>query len=167
MDWNQGLGLEINIRQHNYQYDNLSKQGSNQCNNGWQAVEATALAAVTAGVSNKTRQNIMWSLGCCCECPGCGVLVIRGVLLSPHGEGWYTWGSLWHFKFYQMWWKMIVSTADLQAEIDYYKQMQLFIWTVNSPRGINQLDCGDIRQLQTHSGWLFILGKSVFCYTDW
>ena len=56
------MGLELNIRQDNYQYDNLSKQGSNQCNNGWQAVEATALAAVTAGVSNKTRQNIMWSL---------------------------------------------------------------------------------------------------------
>ena len=31
----------------------LSKQGSSHCNNGWQAVEATALAAVTAAPATK------------------------------------------------------------------------------------------------------------------
>ena len=36
---------------------NLSKQGSNQCNNGWQAVEATALAAVTAATRQDKTQS--------------------------------------------------------------------------------------------------------------
>ena len=64
-------------RQHNYLYD-LSKQGSNHCNNGWQAVEAAAPDNSRNSSGQQQGATKHAGPGCCCDWPG--------VLLSLHME---------------------------------------------------------------------------------
>lgn len=68
-------------KQHNYLYD-LSKQGSNHCNNGWQAVEAAAPDNSRNSSGQQQGGTKHAGPGCCCDWPGGP----SGVLLSRHME---------------------------------------------------------------------------------